>query len=187
MLTSLHEGLPMVIPEAMAAGKPVVATAVDGVPEAVSDGKTGFLREVGDVATLAEAVNQVLSDPGLARKMGMEARKQAEEWDITVMVRRLEALYGELVGWGRVDTFGFPGLMIHLWTFPNKGRAARLSRGGQKLPDPFLAAAYPFAAWPGPGGSTRGDAGPSGTQRSGETTAIKLALGLLFPDRGRYG
>lgn len=96
VLTSLHEGLPMVIPEAMAAGKPVVATAVDGVPEAVVEGETGFLKEPGDVAGLAQAVGRLLGDPGLARRMGETARSRAAGWDIAAMVSRLEETYLDL-------------------------------------------------------------------------------------------
>ena len=54
LLTSIYEGLPRVVLQAMAAGKPVVATAVSGTPEAVEDGVTGFLHEPGDCAGMAE-------------------------------------------------------------------------------------------------------------------------------------
>ncbi|MCE5245859.1 glycosyltransferase, partial [bacterium] len=97
LLTSLHEGLPRVVPEAMAAGKPVVATAVDGTPEAVADGETGFLRAARDVEGLAAAVASLLDDPALARRMGAAGAARAGEWDIDDMVRRQEALYERLL------------------------------------------------------------------------------------------
>jgi len=96
VLTSLHEGLPRVVPEAMAAGRPVVATAVDGTPEAVADGVTGFLAAPGDVDALAEGVARLLGDPGLRARFGAAARERCGEWDIDRMVRDQEALYTEL-------------------------------------------------------------------------------------------
>ncbi|MDQ7008119.1 MAG: glycosyltransferase family 4 protein [Acidobacteriota bacterium] len=93
VLTSRHEGLPRVIPEAMAAGRPVVVTAVDGSPEAVEEGETGFLAEAGDVERLARGVTALLADPRRARAMGRRARRRVEAWDIDTMVRRQESLY----------------------------------------------------------------------------------------------
>lgn len=93
VLTSLHEGLPRVVPEAMAAGVPVVATAVDGTPEAVSHGETGFLRRPGDVAGLAADVARLVADPTLRRRMGAVARTRTKPWDIDEMVRDQERLY----------------------------------------------------------------------------------------------
>jgi glycosyltransferase involved in cell wall biosynthesis len=97
VLTSLHEGLPRVVPEAMAAGRPVVATAVDGTPEAVLEGVTGHLAAPGDVERLARRVAGVLGDRELARRLGEAARGRVEEWDIRTMVRRQESLYTELL------------------------------------------------------------------------------------------
>lgn len=97
VLTSLHEGLPRVIPEAMAARRPVVATAVDGTPEAVVDGETGFLRAPGDVEGMAASVVRLLGDPGLAARMGESAAARVGAWDSEEMVRRQESLYGELL------------------------------------------------------------------------------------------
>jgi glycosyltransferase involved in cell wall biosynthesis len=105
VLTSLHEGLPRVVPEAMAAGKPVVATSVDGTPEAVRDGETGFLHPVHDVDNLAASVTRLLENPGLAVRLGRRGAELAGEWDIDEMVRRQERLYGELL-----DEAGFPQL-----------------------------------------------------------------------------
>ncbi|GAB4227736.1 MAG: glycosyltransferase family 4 protein [Acidobacteriota bacterium] len=97
VLTSRHEGLPRVVPEAMAAGRPVVATAVDGTPEAVSPGETGFLREPGDVDGLAADVARLLRDPALRARLGAAARARVAEWDIDAMVRAQERLYGEML------------------------------------------------------------------------------------------
>ncbi|UCF67324.1 MAG: glycosyltransferase family 4 protein [Acidobacteriota bacterium] len=97
VLTSLHEGLPRVIPEAMAAGKPVVATAVDGSPEAVLDGQSGFLHQPGDTASMARDVLRLLADAELAHRMVEAGREQARGWDIDEMVRHQERLYERLL------------------------------------------------------------------------------------------
>ena len=96
VLTSLWEGLPRAIPEAMASGLPVVATRVDGVPEAVADGVTGYLVSPHDVPTLAARVTFVLEHPSRARCMGEQARSRVGEFDIDEMVRQQERVYEEL-------------------------------------------------------------------------------------------
>ncbi len=96
VLSSRHEGLPRVIPEAMATGRPVVVTAVDGSPEAVEEGVTGHLVAPGDLETLAERLGSLLADPERARAMGRAAQARVGPWDIDTMVRDQEALYREL-------------------------------------------------------------------------------------------
>jgi glycosyltransferase involved in cell wall biosynthesis len=77
----------------MAAGRPVVATSVDGTPEAVRDGRTGHLAPPGDIEGLARAAVTILRDSQLARSLGEAGRHLAGEWDIDDMVRRQEDLY----------------------------------------------------------------------------------------------
>jgi glycosyltransferase involved in cell wall biosynthesis len=93
VLTSRWEGLPLVLPQAMAAGRPVVATRVNGSPEAVREGVTGHLAEPGDVDGLAERVVALLADPDRRHAMGEAARAAAPAFDIDAMVRRYEAVY----------------------------------------------------------------------------------------------
>jgi glycosyltransferase involved in cell wall biosynthesis len=84
VLPSYREGLPLCVLEAMAHGRPVVATRVGGIPELVEDGVTGFLVEPGDVAGLRAALERLLADPMLRRRMGREARARVAErcsWD----------------------------------------------------------------------------------------------------------
>lgn len=96
-LTSLWEGLPRVLPQAMAAGLPIVATAADGNAEAVTDGINGFLTPPGDPAALAAALLRLLEDPALARRMGEAGRARADEFDARAMVAAIAALYEELL------------------------------------------------------------------------------------------
>ena len=69
----------MAVIEAMAAGKPVVATRVGGVPDLVADGETGFLVPPGDHEAMAGRLGDLLDDAGLRRRMGDRARQIARE------------------------------------------------------------------------------------------------------------
>ena len=92
-LSSRHEGLPRALVEARASGVPVVATAVDGTPEVVVDGVTGFLTQPGDVSGMASAVSRLLLDDGLHRQLAAASPHGLEEFDIDTMVRQQEELY----------------------------------------------------------------------------------------------
>ncbi|OGD19473.1 MAG: hypothetical protein A2W03_00970 [Candidatus Aminicenantes bacterium RBG_16_63_16] len=74
VLPSLWEGLPFVLVEAASLRKPIVATAVDGVPEVIDHGKTGLLVRPGDAGALADAVIVLLSDKARAAKMAAAAK-----------------------------------------------------------------------------------------------------------------
>ena len=76
-LTSKSEGLPLVLPEAMAAGLPIVATAVGGVPRVVHEGETGFLVEYGDEEALRARLCALDDDRQLARRCGEIGRERA--------------------------------------------------------------------------------------------------------------
>lgn len=98
VLPSYHEGLPMGILEAMAAGLPIVSTPVGGIPEAVTDGVEGFLVSPGDVAALAARLTQLAQEPQLAQAMGEAARqKVARCFAADVILPRVEALYDEVL------------------------------------------------------------------------------------------
>jgi len=93
------EGCPNALLEAMAAGKPVVATRAGGTPEVVEDGVTGILVPPGDVEALRAALERLRTDPGLRRKMGEAGRERAlRVFSPDRLVRRYEALYSELTG-----------------------------------------------------------------------------------------
>ena len=74
VLSTHFEGLPLVILEAMAQAKPVVATAVDGIPEIVVDGKTGLLHRHGDDAHLAAQILALLKDEKRAENLSQAGR-----------------------------------------------------------------------------------------------------------------
>ncbi len=93
VLTSVHEGLPCSVVEALAAGVPVVATAVDGTVEVVRSGDNGYLAPVGDIAALADAVCRVIGDPAERARLAASAREGLGEFDRDVMVRQQEELY----------------------------------------------------------------------------------------------
>ena len=103
-LCSLWEGLARVIPQAMAAGLPVVATAIDGSAEAVTDGETGILVPPDDPATLAAALSTVLRNPQCARAMGEAGRSRVAEFDVHRMVDDIEALYVRCLDLRGVET-----------------------------------------------------------------------------------
>jgi len=77
-LCSVEESSPVSIAEAMTLGKPVVASAVGGVPDLVSPDKTGYLVQFGDVPAIADALTKVLADRELRDRLGANARARAE-------------------------------------------------------------------------------------------------------------
>ena len=102
VLSTRHEGCSNVIMEAMAAGKPVVATNVGGNPELVEDGVTGLLVPPTDAAALAGAITRLLQHPDEAQAMGVRGRaRAAQRFSIEAAVQANEALYRELLGAGR--------------------------------------------------------------------------------------
>jgi len=98
VLPSSNEGLPLAILEAMACAKPVVATPVGGVEEAISDGVTGVIVPVGDPERLAAAVARLLRDPELAQRLGTEARRSVEvRYSLQRFRSEIESLYDGLI------------------------------------------------------------------------------------------
>lgn len=97
-LSSNYEGLPLAVLEAMAAGLPVVATAVGGVPEAVVNGLTGILVPPGDPKLFAQAIVRLIVDREMAFKMGEAGRKRVEElFSAEKMAEKTFHVYEEVV------------------------------------------------------------------------------------------
>jgi len=97
-LPSRTEAFGRVLIEAMACGKPVVAFAVDAVPEIVEDGVTGLLVPFGDVDALADAMRKLADDPALRLRMGEKGRERVREYfSLREHARRVELLYEEIL------------------------------------------------------------------------------------------
>lgn len=95
--TSIREGLARVIPQAAAVGKPVVGFALDGTPEAVEDGVSGFCTTPYDAGEVAEKVLSILPDEARRHAMGQAGRAFAEKnFPVEVMVERINAVYRAL-------------------------------------------------------------------------------------------
>ena len=98
ILGSLTEGSGNVALEAMACGRPVVATDSGGPPEYVADGETGFVVPVGDVPAMADRVGRLLHDPALADDLGRAGRlRMVEGFGYSRMIREIAALYEEVL------------------------------------------------------------------------------------------
>jgi glycosyltransferase involved in cell wall biosynthesis len=107
-LTSLNEGSPVALIEALASSRPVVSTAVGGVPEVVLNGQTGLTVPVSDVSALAEAVLSLLRDPVLAERLGSAGRQHVyPRYDSSRLVDDVRNLYSrELAALGRLPRVG---------------------------------------------------------------------------------
>jgi glycosyltransferase involved in cell wall biosynthesis len=98
VLPSLYEGLPLAPLEAMAAGKPVIATRVGGTDEAVLHGKTGLLIPPADPRALADAIRTLLNNPRLARKLAAAGHARvASQFSVQNMMAQLTDVYEDLL------------------------------------------------------------------------------------------
>ena len=89
-----HEGIPQIILQAQAMGRPVVATSIGGIPEVVEDGGTGLLVPPRDAAALAEKIGAVLDDPKLALRLGQAGLAQIKaRYSLDAMGEKLLELY----------------------------------------------------------------------------------------------
>lgn len=119
VVTSRYEGVGRAVTEAMASGRPVVATAVDGVIDLVRQGSTGLLVGPGDIAALAAATCWLLEHPEPAAAMGAQARTRVRElFTSSRMCQALDEVYAALLGLDplppspaiRVTPAGAPGM-----------------------------------------------------------------------------
>ena len=98
VLPSYFEGMGRVLLEAMAMEKPVVGTRVGGIPDLIEQGLNGYLVSPGNEKELASAVLKILSDKGLAAKMGEAGQKKmTDRFSADTMVRAIEKVYSELL------------------------------------------------------------------------------------------
>jgi glycosyltransferase involved in cell wall biosynthesis len=102
VMPSLEEGFPIAALDAMAAGLPVVATLVGGIPELVEDGVTGWLVPARDVESLISRLRLLLHDPGLRVRMGEAGYARVQDHFSAAQMRaRIARLYDELLDKGR--------------------------------------------------------------------------------------
>jgi len=98
LLPSANEGTPVSVIEALAAGRPAVATRVGGVPDVVREGLDGFLVEVGDAQGLADRLAELATDPELRARMGAEGRARVlERYAVQRLVDDVDRLYRSLL------------------------------------------------------------------------------------------
>jgi glycosyltransferase involved in cell wall biosynthesis len=101
-LSSFTEGLPVIVLEALAAGKPMVATAVGGTPEVIEDGRSGFLVPPGDPAALARKLSELLRDGELRRSLGEHGRERMrEQFTFAAQAAAYQRLFASLQGTAR--------------------------------------------------------------------------------------
>jgi glycosyltransferase involved in cell wall biosynthesis len=98
VLPSLYEGMPLSLLEAMAAGKPVIASAILGNNEAVTHAETGWLVPPGDSESLAKAIRLFLADQALAQRLALAGQTRArKDFSSEAMVQQVEQVYDELL------------------------------------------------------------------------------------------
>jgi glycosyltransferase involved in cell wall biosynthesis len=98
ILPSSNEGTPVSAIEALAAGRPVVATRVGGVPDVVRDGEDGFLVDAGDTDELADRLEQLARDPALRERMGKQGRERVlPRYAVDRLVQDVDELYRSLL------------------------------------------------------------------------------------------
>lgn len=98
VLSSVKEGFPFALLEAMAAARPIVATTVGGIPEVIKDGESGLLVPPRDPEALAQAIVTLLSDGDKAQRMGLAARERVlTHFTLERMLSETEQLYQQLL------------------------------------------------------------------------------------------
>jgi glycosyltransferase involved in cell wall biosynthesis len=94
----LHQGLPMSMLEAMAAGLPVLTTPVGGIPEVVDHGVNGLIADAGDIRSIADQMLRLANDPDLRTMLGKAGRETIEQgYSAEVQLPRLERIYQQLL------------------------------------------------------------------------------------------
>ena len=105
-IPSLYEGTPLALFEAMAAGKAIVSSAVDGCAEVLEHGRTALLVPSRDAAALAEAISSLLLDAEKRRGLSEGARAASRDYDISACVAQMQDLYDEVLAEGDARSAG---------------------------------------------------------------------------------
>ena len=103
---SLWEGTPLTVFEALAMGKPIVATDADGLLDVLTDRKDAIVVPKANPAALADAVCELIGNPSLANRLATEARNTGRRYDIAAFVRKMERLYELLLHTSRATAPG---------------------------------------------------------------------------------
>jgi len=99
LFPSLSEGFGIAALEANAAGLPVVGSRIPGLTEAIEDGTTGFLHEIGDIEGMARSIVKLLGNPELARRVGQAGRRRVQRYfSEETMIEHQKQLYYECLG-----------------------------------------------------------------------------------------
>ena len=91
--SSIKEGFPYTILEAMRAGLPIVSTNVGGIPEAITDGREGLLVPPKNPEALAGAIKKLLTNPALAARLGSNAKQKSLQFNLARMIEQTEKIY----------------------------------------------------------------------------------------------
>jgi glycosyltransferase involved in cell wall biosynthesis len=99
VMSSISEGQPLAIVEAMAFGRPIVTTAVGGIPEMIQHGRNGLLCEACNPTDLVDKISQLLENPRLRMELGRAARRSFEEgpFEPVYVCRKFISLYGQTI------------------------------------------------------------------------------------------
>ncbi len=130
VLPSHSEGVSLALLEAMAAGLPVIASRVGGLPEVVTDGENGLLIPPQDPQALATALERLLADPDLAQKLGANARRHVEEnYSLERLGREINEIYAELISEiiDVADSLSLPACPLKARAVSSWGRASKLA------------------------------------------------------------
>ena len=95
--SSVKEGFPYSILEAMAAGLPIVATRMGGIPEMITDGQDGLLVPPKNPKAIAQAIKSLIKNPELAKQLGQNARQAVQKFSILGMLNETVNVYRSLI------------------------------------------------------------------------------------------
>jgi glycosyltransferase involved in cell wall biosynthesis len=113
-LPSLNEGMGKVLVEAMAMGKPIIASSIGGIQDIVRSGENGILVPVGDAAAWAEAIASLCRDPEERRRIGDAGMQMAPRYSSEEMIKRIDQMYGKLLNKNKIVCMSENGR----WIFP---------------------------------------------------------------------
>jgi glycosyltransferase involved in cell wall biosynthesis len=150
VISSLYEGLGRALTEAVASGRPVVATAVNGVPDLIVPGTTGLLATPGDPSSLARSVLWMLDHPAEARRMGQTGSRWVRwMFDPTLMCTLIDHTYSQLLGLPGPNAEAPPQRAHQTHPTQQTQQTQRLPAGRPSIPEPQGNRSQPVTATTG--------------------------------------